>query len=73
MAGSIRATGEFAQPSSNAAISFVDVRDIARLATRVLTSYGHDGSVYDITGPEALTLRLPKISSVQVKWHVGTR
>jgi uncharacterized protein YbjT (DUF2867 family) len=51
----IRETRSFAQPASGAAISFVDTRDIARVAARVLTSPGHDGKSYEITGPEALT------------------
>jgi uncharacterized protein YbjT (DUF2867 family) len=38
-----------------APISFVDVADIARVAARVLTADGHDGCVYDLTGPKALT------------------
>ncbi|WP_028921007.1 SDR family oxidoreductase [Pseudonocardia acaciae] len=54
-AASIRSNRAFAQPASRAPISFVDVRDIARVAARVLTSAGHDGVVYDITGPQALT------------------
>jgi uncharacterized protein YbjT (DUF2867 family) len=55
MSASIRATGEFAQPASRAPISFVDARDVARVAAHVLTSDGHDGHAYGITGPEALT------------------
>jgi len=55
MAGPIKATGAFAQPSSAAPISFVDVHDVARVAARALTSAGHDGQIYNITGPEGLT------------------
>ena len=51
----IRDTGTFAQPATTAPISFVDVRDVARVAARVLTSAGHAGAVYTVTGPEALT------------------
>ncbi|MDL4814183.1 SDR family oxidoreductase [Actinomadura opuntiae] len=54
-AASIRTTGRFAQPRAHAPISFVDVRDIARVAAHVLTTDGHDGRVYALTGPEALT------------------
>ncbi len=49
------ATGSFSQSASDAPISFVDVRDIARVAACVLTSAGHGGSSYGITGPEALS------------------
>jgi uncharacterized protein YbjT (DUF2867 family) len=55
MADSIRQDGTFAQPDSSAPISFVDNRDVASVAARVLTSAGHDGQVYDLTGPQALT------------------
>jgi uncharacterized protein YbjT (DUF2867 family) len=36
LAGSITTTGAFAQPTTSAAISFVDVRDVAQVALRVL-------------------------------------
>lgn len=52
---SIRAAGEFRLPLITAPISFIDVGDIAAVAARVLTTDGHDGCVYDLTGPEALT------------------
>jgi uncharacterized protein YbjT (DUF2867 family) len=55
MAASISQDGTFAQPDSSAPISFVDNRDVAIAAARVLTSAGHDGRVYDLTGPQALT------------------
>jgi uncharacterized protein YbjT (DUF2867 family) len=55
MASSIRDSRSFSQPESSAAIAFVDTRDIARVAARVLVTSDHDGRIYDITGPEALT------------------
>ncbi|MFY0254545.1 SDR family oxidoreductase [Chitinophaga sp. 30R24] len=39
----------------DAAISIVDIRDIATVAAISLTAPGHTGQIYDITGPEALT------------------
>jgi uncharacterized protein YbjT (DUF2867 family) len=36
-------------------ISYTDTRDIAAVAARVLTSPGHQGQAYMLTGPEALT------------------
>jgi uncharacterized protein YbjT (DUF2867 family) len=38
-------------------VSFIDVRDIASVATRVLTEDNdkHIGKAYTITGPESLT------------------
>ncbi|WP_245614521.1 NAD(P)H-binding protein [Actinokineospora inagensis] len=53
--GGIRASGEFSFPVINAPISFVDVNDIADVAAAVLTTDGHDGRVYSLTGPAALT------------------
>jgi uncharacterized protein YbjT (DUF2867 family) len=57
---SIRSQGAFYLPVGDGKVGFVDVRDIASVATRVLTE--HDGSrtrdngrAYDITGPEALS------------------
>lgn len=55
MAASIRQDDTFAQPDSSAPISFTDNRDVAMVAARVLTSPGHDGQIYDLTGPQALT------------------
>jgi uncharacterized protein YbjT (DUF2867 family) len=51
----IRAAGRFGTPLIMAPVSFVDVDDIAAVAAHVLTTDGHDGRVYDITGPQALT------------------
>jgi uncharacterized protein YbjT (DUF2867 family) len=47
--------GKFFAPIGEAKISIVDIRDIADIAAEALTSAGHEGRVYDITGPEALT------------------
>ena len=35
-------------------ISLIDARDIAASAAAVLTSEGHSGRIYELTGPEAL-------------------
>lgn len=39
----------------DAAVSHVDARDIAAVAAHVLSSDGHEGATYEITGPEGLT------------------
>jgi uncharacterized protein YbjT (DUF2867 family) len=39
----------------DAAVSVVDVRDIAEVAFRVLTEAGHENKIYNITGIEALS------------------
>jgi uncharacterized protein YbjT (DUF2867 family) len=48
--------GEIALPWGDAACSFISAEDIARVAARVLTTDGHDGKAYDLTGPEAVTI-----------------
>ncbi|HVW44173.1 MAG TPA: SDR family oxidoreductase [Amycolatopsis sp.] len=52
---SIREAGVFSQPLITAPVSFIDAGDVARVAARVLTTEGHDGRIYDLTGPQALT------------------
>ncbi|RAJ94437.1 uncharacterized protein YbjT (DUF2867 family) [Larkinella arboricola] len=47
--------GQFFATAGDAAISLVDIRDIAAVAAEVLTGNGHEGKIYDLTGPEALT------------------
>jgi uncharacterized protein YbjT (DUF2867 family) len=52
---SIVGDGAFFAPVDDGKISLVDVRDIAAVAATCLTAPGHEGKVYDLTGPEALT------------------
>lgn len=47
--------GVFFAAIGDAAISAVDVRDIANVAAVTLTQPDHDGKTYALTGPEALT------------------
>ena len=54
-AETIRTQGAFCLPARDARIGHVDVRDIAAVAARLLTEKGHEGKVYDLSGPEALT------------------
>jgi uncharacterized protein YbjT (DUF2867 family) len=54
-AGAIKASGVFHFPAAETRISHVDTRDIARVAATVLTSGGHEGKAYELTGPEGLT------------------
>lgn len=41
--------------AGDAKVSTVDVRDIAEVAVAALTETGHEGKIYDLTGPQALT------------------
>ena len=51
----IRGAAVIRVPAADASLSFVDVRDIAEVAAAALTSQGHDGQAYTLTGPTALT------------------
>jgi uncharacterized protein YbjT (DUF2867 family) len=54
-AATLRDKGLLELPAGDAALSFVDTRDIAEVAAAALTEDGHAGQVYDITGPESFT------------------
>jgi uncharacterized protein YbjT (DUF2867 family) len=49
------ASGTLALPLGQARINLVDARDSAAVAVAALTSAGHEGQTYAISGPEALT------------------
>ena len=53
-AGTIAADGVFYAPDVTQ-ISTIDVADVASVAARVLTSDGHEGKAYVLTGPEVLS------------------
>ena len=48
--------GDLPFPSAGAAVAWIDARDIAAVAAHALLEPGHDGAVYEITGPEAVSL-----------------
>jgi uncharacterized protein YbjT (DUF2867 family) len=52
----IVARGTFFLPMEDARIASIDVRDIAEVAARALTEPGHEGKIYPLTGPEALSM-----------------
>jgi uncharacterized protein YbjT (DUF2867 family) len=47
--------GLLVAPAGHTAVSWVDTRDVADAAAAVLTSEGHEGAVYTLTGPAGLT------------------
>jgi uncharacterized protein YbjT (DUF2867 family) len=51
----IREEDKFYAPLVEAPISYVDVRDVARVAVNVMQESNHKGKTYTITGPEAVT------------------
>jgi len=54
-ASSIAAEGVFRGAWGDGAIAYVDVRDVAAVAALILSGRGHDGQVYELTGPDALS------------------
>ena len=52
----IVARGALLLPMAGAKIASIDVGDIAEAALLALTSPGHEGKIYPLTGPEALTM-----------------
>ena len=54
-AGTIAGSGRFFAPIGEARVSAVDVRDIAGVAAAALTEPEHEGRIYTITGPAAIT------------------
>lgn len=53
----IRTTGEIRASAGHGRTGFVSVTDVAAAAARVLTTSGHEGATYVLTGPEALSYR----------------
>jgi uncharacterized protein YbjT (DUF2867 family) len=43
-------------PMEDAKIASIDIGDVADVAAAVLTNPGHEGKIYPLTGPEALTM-----------------
>lgn len=56
-APTIKEQGAFYGPLGEAQVSYVDARDIASVAAIVLTTEGHQGKAYEITGPQALSYK----------------
>ena len=52
---SIISQGKIFAPAGDAAVSVVDTRDLAAAAAAALTQPGHEGKIYALTGPEALS------------------
>jgi uncharacterized protein YbjT (DUF2867 family) len=54
-AEAIAHTGMLFAPAGGARVAMIDPRDVAAVAAVALTEDGHDGQVYALTGPAALT------------------
>ncbi len=53
-ADTIRREAVIAAPAGHGRVGFVAASDVAAAAARVLTSPGHEGATYTLTGPQAL-------------------
>jgi uncharacterized protein YbjT (DUF2867 family) len=54
-APTIAKEGRFYGSMKDGKASFVDLRDVAAVAAHTLTEPGHEGKIYEITGPETLS------------------
>ncbi len=64
-------------PAAGGRVAWVAREDIARVAATVLTTEGHEGQVYEVTGPEAITLAetaeiLSEVSGRPVRYEEET-
>jgi uncharacterized protein YbjT (DUF2867 family) len=48
--------GAIVLPMEDARIASIDINDIAEVAAKALTEPGHEGKIYPLTGPEALSM-----------------
>ena len=70
---SIIARGALFLPMEDAKIASIDVGDIAEVAAIALTNSGHEGKIYPLTGPEALTMaevaeKLSAVTGKQIRY-----
>jgi uncharacterized protein YbjT (DUF2867 family) len=56
-AAPIRDRGEIFVPAGRSRTAFIDARDVGRVAAAVLTSAGHIGRAYTLSGPQSLSYR----------------
>ena len=67
-------SGEVALPMSDVLIPFVDVNDIAEVATTVLMEDAYNGEIIEVTGPELITFKqivdiISKTSNRNLNFH----
>jgi uncharacterized protein YbjT (DUF2867 family) len=55
-APTIKSEGKIYMPVGDGKVAYIDARDIAAVAIAALTSDGHENKIYDLTGPEAITV-----------------
>jgi uncharacterized protein YbjT (DUF2867 family) len=72
-ADTIQRQGAIYAPAGEGRHADVDVKDIAAVAARCLTEADHQGRIYELTGPEALSLsdgarKISKITGREVRF-----
>lgn len=55
MAEHVRSTGQLSVPTNNGRVAMIDPRDIGAVAATTLTTAGHTGHTYLLTGEEAIS------------------
>src|SRR5918995_1569557 len=55
-ARTVASEGRIYQPFKDAKLGMIDARDIGEVAAKVLSEAGHEGKVYTLTGPAAISL-----------------
>jgi len=50
----VQKAGAMTLPTGDGGMPMIDVRDVAAVAVEALTEPGHEGKIYDLTGPESL-------------------
>jgi len=71
--GTIKSDRAFYAAEGEAPIAFIDMRDVAAVAAKILTGDGHIGKTYTLTGPELLTYaqvaeRLSKLRGTTIRY-----
>lgn len=56
VAATIQSDSVFYLPYGDGKVGLMDLRDVAEVAVQVMTTDGHHGKSYTITGPEAITM-----------------
>lgn len=63
----VKTEGKWYGMTGHGASGFVDAADVAAVAAHVLTSDGHHGATYELTGPEAISLPQAAVQLSEVR------
>ena len=56
-AQSVASDGMIYMPFKDAKVGMIDMRDVAETAAKILTTEGHEGQTYVMTGPASISIR----------------